>query len=183
MRISWSILNAWERGDKDSVENMVLRLPTVRSEAMQKGIDVHEYIATNKIQVMDFFSDTTQFEGEGKNKFEAKFGEDVLVGIIDIYDPVQSFLCDFKVSKRSAGSQNESQLLLYNLLLGLAGEKMVDTGYMIQIDPNREISDVQVLSYAKHYIADKDDLDDIYFWMKRSVREIKDYFLELGVEI
>lgn len=184
MRISWSILKAWKGRNYRMVEDMIFRVPTFRSEAMQKGIDVHDYIAQNDIQVMDFFKDTTINEKDKRTKFEAKLGNDVLVGILDFYDPVEGFLGDYKVSKSSASSQDKTQLFVYNILLDLAGQKTCKDGYIVQIDPAREISDVKVLTYAKYDISNNEQLAKVYDWIKKSVVEIRDYFKkELGVEI
>lgn len=160
------------------VEDIVFRLPSFKSEAMQKGIDVHDYIAENNIKVMDFFTDTTINEKDKQTKFEAKIGKDTLVGILDFYDPVQKFLGDYKVSKASASSQDKTQLFVYNILLDLAGKEICKKGYIIQLDPTREISDVQVLTYAFYSIDDNEELAKVMDWIKKSIVEIKDYFRE-----
>jgi len=171
MRISWSLLKAWSGKNYQMVEDILFRLPSFQSEAMKKGSDVHEYIAENKLDVLDFYTEQTLYE----KKFVIPHGEDTFVCILDTYDPEQKFMVDYKVSKSSANSQDKRQLYMYNYLLGLAGEPTCEKGYMVQLKPDNDIEDVEVLSIAEYNISNTEEIEK---WIEKNVEELKLYVKE-----
>lgn len=178
MRISWSLLKAFESKNYEQVEAMLFGLPSKSTEAMKKGSDVHEYIARNEVKVMDIYDkDTTQFEDKknGINYFVLDYGKDKLVCVIDTLDVDQGFIVDYKVSKSGAGSQDKRQLFMYNWILSLAKLGKCKDGYMVQIDPSREVEDVEVLSIARY---DIEDCEFIKKWVDDTVAEIKSWAVE-----
>lgn len=126
LKVSWSVLSAWQSGDQDRAIQMIAGLSTPTNAAMERGKRLHAIVAKNKLKLIPDISDSAVFEGEvnGKriNYFQVSINEWLdLSLVIDVLDKQNELLIDWKASKKRSTEQNKLQLYLYALALNILG--------------------------------------------------------------
>lgn len=132
---SWSILNAWSKGNFDMVTKMLMRIQDT-DMYMEDGIRIHEIIAKKKLILLPpRFQDkeTGQWEDKEKgiNTWTTTNTKPIEVFdwlnmsmIVDYLDPVKGVLIDWKSGSRKSSEHSKMQLYVYAYLLSLIGIKI-----------------------------------------------------------
>lgn len=88
MKISWTIINNWEKGYKDRAVDAYLGVPIEENEQMQLGKEIHLEISSKELKLVKELRDAEQVEFEdfdpAKKKWKNFFKRDI--GQVPIYD-------------------------------------------------------------------------------------------------
>lgn len=120
LRVSYSILNAWDQGNKQQAIDAFLHKPMRPSKAMEMGTKYHQdwskYVLSQK-KLPEEFGGFSLSEPVSEVKIVRELPQAVqLVGIVDLYD--KPTIYEFKTGRRSASSYALSkQHMVYHLLL------------------------------------------------------------------
>jgi len=133
IRLSWSLYKNWARGDYINVWKYLLGMETVKSDALQKGKVVHQYIEETNIpsKVKYILGDSfINNDISQEKKIEVNMNGYVVVGVIDLL--ISDYVVDWKT-----GSLNgyASQLKLYSWLVKKALGRKINHGLLVQIIP------------------------------------------------
>lgn len=152
MRYNWSILS--KANNAKAVLDYYGGQDGYKSKAMEDGIELHDKIATERLEIIPMKS--PKFEVH----LEAEYEGDVISGYIDVL--CEDMIIDWKLSAKNAGSHNIMQLDFYNWLLKLAGIEQRKYGMIVQVN-----KDLEVLSKAmKELEVDTED------WFRRQRTKI-----------
>ncbi len=147
MRLSYSIYNAWRKGDRDNAIRMMLHLPIEVSPyvqgAMDRGSDVHKRIEITKDILLPSFqspSDIYEYRFDdvdnGGLLVGQVDGEDIrMVGVADILNAETHTVIDWKcpIKIKSASTFNVEQLYMMGLLASYVGIE-IQRGIIATID-------------------------------------------------
>lgn len=133
MRYNWSILS--KAGSTKAVLDYYSGLDGYKSKAMEDGIELHDKIATERLELVPM--QNPKFEVH----LEAEYEGDVISGYIDVL--CDDMIIDWKLSVKNAGGHDMWQLDFYNWLLKLVKIKQRKYGMIVQIN-----KDLEVLSKA-----------------------------------
>lgn len=138
LRVSWSILEAWARGDQQAVISRLNGLSWSSNEAMEIGLAAHKVVSQNGILHEEIKPDALYEKvneaGENSNKFVVEL-EDwlTLSGIPDIKVPSTKTIIDAKTGNRKSFRHKPMQIYLYAYALEKLGEDY-NRGIILKID-------------------------------------------------
>lgn len=124
IKLSWSIISSWSAGRKDDAIKMLMGMGIEETVFMSEGKRIHEAISSKKLRILPFIKDTSIYEGNGDNRSERVNYFRVPVFewldmsmIIDVLDPEEKFIIDWKSGNRKSTQHNKMQLYVYAYLL------------------------------------------------------------------
>lgn len=124
IKLSWSIISSWSAGRKDDAIKMLMGADIEQTLYMAEGKRIHELISDKKLRLLPFIKDTSIYEGNGDNRSERLNYFRVPVFewldmsmIIDVLDPIEKFIIDWKTGTRKSTQHNKMQLYVYSYLL------------------------------------------------------------------
>ena len=179
-RVSYSLLDTWERGKPDDVIDMYfklgLRQPT---KAMEDGKRIHEEIEDH-ITMYNCFP-TYLFEGgltlpEPEKKLEVSYNDMFdLVGVIDCIDYVSKTMYEFKTGVQNSTDYARShQIPLYFLLCDMSYIE-VEKAYIIHYNQHTDNKDFTIVWNGK------DKLDQARNYVDSVAPEIYYFFQSEGL--
>ena len=149
LRISYTLLSYWNRGDIDGAVGYYLKLgKELRTKAIEEGKSYDEVM----LEIVDKEKRLPREMGNIKFKDPKTHLKIVvpynelfdLVGVLDIYDPPIVYEFKTGTSKDSADYASDFQVDLYFLLLVLA-KMPVDRGYILHYDQAHRSFDKSLL--------------------------------------
>lgn len=124
IKLSWSIISAWSSGRKDDAIKMIMGDTVAENIYMTEGKRIHKIISDKKLRLLPFIKDTAIFESDGDviegriNYFKVNVFDWLDMGmIIDVLDPVEKIIIDWKSGSRKSSEHNKMQLYVYAYLL------------------------------------------------------------------
>lgn len=172
IRLSYSILNAWSRGDYENALNMYFRKPTPTTPAMELGKKYHceweNYIIKNQ-RIPKIFGHDKLNNPQPEVKIEKDLNDWLqIVGVIDLYEPDTLTGRDWKSGTTEVNQYaNGYQHKFYQILI----PKMQQFYYHSFNPYNNEVST------AKIYLTNN-TLQDGVEWVVTFASEIKNYLEE-----
>lgn len=161
LRVSWTILSTWSKGDRDTAVKMIAGLPTPTNEYMERGKRIHNVISENKIKLIDEISDEAIFEDfrpdekVWTNYFKVPITEWLdLSLVIDVLDPSNHLIIDWKASSRRSSEHNKMQIYMYALAMHLEGHD-IDYGIFATVDEAKSDGGIFCREYTKFKINDE----------------------------
>lgn len=138
LRVSWSLLEAWARGDQQAVISRLNGLSWASNEAMEIGRKAHEVVSQNGILHNEIKADALYEKvneaGENSNKFVVELADWLtLSGIPDIKIPSTKTIIDAKTGNRKSFRYKPMQLYIYAYALEKLGESY-NRGIILKID-------------------------------------------------
>jgi hypothetical protein len=125
IEIHYSMCKAYLRGNIEDVANMYYGLPTYSSDAMKKGIKIHEKISSEKLRL---FEDMGECDWEFKK--EKKISDRITyVGTVDCIDWSNHIIYDWKSGTTDVTKIDPMQLYCYSLLFD-----NIQKGRMVKVD-------------------------------------------------
>jgi len=135
LKVSWSILNAWSSGRRDEAMKMLAGIETIQTPAMKRGSKLHDYIASRKLKLIPEISDKAIFEDiqPEKSIWTNYFRVDLtdwlkLSMVVDVYDPENKLIIDWKSGSRRSTEHNKMQIYLYALGTEIATGTKIERG-------------------------------------------------------
>lgn len=145
MRVSWSILSAWARGDTQAALDMLEEDGLPPTPAMLEGQRIHGWIAQEKMRLLPGMDDTFVWEGaehHGAGYFKVPLMPGVeLSGKVDAYSVERGWIVDWKSGNTPAGSQDPRQIYLYHYLLKTALGKDFSLGAFVRVSGQADVVD------------------------------------------
>ena len=177
LRLSFSLISAWERGDVDGAVNTYLHLDSQATPQMIEGRELHEKIAKHIEETGNFpkwFFEYPLVKPEAEKEVVVSYNELFdLKCVIDCLDTPLMFEYKTGVTD-SLGWARTNQVPLYFLICELAGIP-VDSAFVIRFDQYANNSDFTV-------VHNNPELRDSARNVIDSVGpEIFSYFLESGI--
>lgn len=176
MRVSWSILNAWARGDKEGAMSMLLGESIPPTPAMLEGQRVHGWVAQEKMKLLPFMDDTFVWEGpehHGAGYFRVEFLPNYqLSGKVDAYSIERGWLIDWKTGKTPSSTQDPRQLHLYHFLLKQSLGATFHSGAIAHIS-----SEAKVLDWTRVQLSEG-KATDAAAWAMETIGEIKAHLVD-----
>ncbi len=128
IKVSWSALSAWSAGRKDDAAKMLAGVDIAGNAAMARGKKIHETISKHKLPLIPEVANGAIFE-DMENGINAWTGENAiqindwlrLSLIIDVLDPVEGVIVDWKASRLRSSEHNKMQIYLYALAMNKLG--------------------------------------------------------------
>lgn len=149
IRLSYSLLSTWARGDVDRAVSTYFHLNDYTSPELEDGIKFHEdiglYITQNEKLPEWLLSEPTS-EVESEQEIIVEYNEmfDIKT-IFDAYEPLRARLYEFKSGVRPSSEWARSfQLPLYFLTAEIAGIP-IDMAYLIHYNQYRDEKDLTVV--------------------------------------
>jgi len=147
MRVSWSILNAWARGDRDNACRMLAGIETEKTPAMERGIRLHRTIAENKMKLIPIISKNAVFEGVNDysgvriNYYRVALNDWLYLSlVVDVLDEDNNLIIDWKASRKKSTEHSKMQIYLYALALSkLPVPKKIKYGVYATVKENGKI--------------------------------------------
>lgn len=179
IRMSYSLLDRWLRGDKEGAVATYLRTPVKMTPAMKDGIEfdksVKECIRTLKDipQLKDVvYPLDTMPDVKLMNSFP---GFD-LSGELDAYSKEKGIIFEFKCSRiYDSGDYADSYQLPTYFLLCKKNNLPVEKGIVYRYNPVQKTFDLSILYYSERKVM---EMESLY---KKVAPEIEAYFKEEGV--
>lgn len=179
IRMSYSLLDRWLRGDKTGAIAMYLRTPIKKTQAMEEGIAFDKKVKgllVKNLVVPELggqkFPPDTVVDLTLMNSYP---GFDIK-GELDAYSKMEATIIEFKCSKiYDSGDYADSYQLPTYFLLARKNNLPVEKGIVIRYDPVRKMFDTSILYCSQKRI---DTVENIY---RKVAPEIEAYFKEEGV--
>ena len=145
IKLSWTILNTWAKGDHAGAIKTLMGLGIPENEAMREGKQMHEAISTNKLKLLDFMPDNCIFEkvapekNDWTNYFHADINEWLTLSMVaDVIFPLPNKtwgVIDWKSGRQKSSEVSKMQVYLYGLIMDrMKYPKTVTEGYIAHID-------------------------------------------------
>lgn len=156
IKLSWSILNAWTRGDKDAAIGMIYGKKIPETPAMANGSRVHELISTQRLRLLPCIDDTYVFEDiepdahRWVNYFKINIYPWLDLSMrIDVLSRERGVVIDWKTGKHSSADADPMQIYLYAIALEKIGVP-INTGIMAKVNDDVTLSDYTVIKIGPH---------------------------------
>lgn len=179
LRLSYSLLNTWKRGDKQGTLNQYLGIQMIPTKQMELGTKFDKYID-------DFVTKNKQLPPEfGGDKLDQPICQQTIVvkgydnefdlkGKLDIGMPKELIEVKCSASMDSAEYSDTGQLDFYFLLGELSGQHF-EKGWLYRFDPTHRTYDTSLIWNGKRRIEKAKEMINKYG------QEIKNYFIQQGV--
>ncbi len=118
IKVSWSILNAWSKGNKDEAIKSMAGIESEKNIYMERGVDIHKIISENKLRLIPELTEAATFEDKekGVNYFIVDINDWLRLSlVIDVIDRVPELIVDWKASKLRSTEHNKLQIYIYAL--------------------------------------------------------------------
>jgi len=146
LKVSWSILNAWAKGDKDGALGMIFGRQIVETPAMAEGKRIHKAIARERLPLLPFMDHTYIFEDirpddhVWQNYFRVTLSPWLDLSMVaDVISLERGVVIDWKTGKTDVTAQDPMQLYIYSHAIG------IDTGATFGIGIIAKVSSDLVL--------------------------------------
>jgi hypothetical protein len=194
LKLSWSKISAWSRGDKDGLYKMLAGLETEVTPAMEHGRRVHKKIASlpfTKQQALlpNIITETSEFEdfrpedGVFKNYLKVELNDWLVFSMVaDVIDPKERFILDWKTGSRNSNEHNKLQVYVYAMIAMMANKGLnIEHGYIAKVRETTEgavivenysdyIITPEKLELAANYI--QSNAQEIYNWINQEPQRI-----------
>lgn len=136
LRVSYSLLYLWNRGDIDGAVSTYFRTPRDVSDQIQQGKDIHEEIAKH-IEVYNTFPDWF-FKHELKlpeteKKIIVPYNEMFdLSAVFDCYDSLQTLLFEYKTGVSDSLEWTRTFQLPFYFLVGELSSTPIERAFLIR---------------------------------------------------
>lgn len=189
LKVSWTILNTWDRGYKDDAIKMLAGISMEPTPAMERGKKIHKIIADHKLNLLPeeisdqaIFEDIRPDDRSWVNYFRVSLNEWLdLSLVIDVLDVKNRIIVDWKASKRRSTQHKKTQIYLYALAMLCEGHK-IDYGIFATVDQAKSDDGVFCREYSKFKIS-KDKLLDAYDFAETLGSEIYSELHDVDLEV
>lgn len=161
LKVSWTILSTWSKGDRDTAIQMIAGIPTPTNKYMERGKELHNIVSVNRLKLIPEISDTAIFEDirpEEKvwvNYFKVSINEWLdLSLVVDVLDTQNKLIIDWKASSRRSTEHNKLQIYLYALAMKLEGYD-IEHGIFATIDKDKQHDAVYCKEYSQFKIDEE----------------------------
>jgi hypothetical protein len=129
-KLSWSIMNTWDRGDREGALDMMAGKSLPLTPAMIEGSRLHGIIAQERPRLLPIIDETFVFEGvhqrrwESPNYYRTLIAPGLIIsGMMDVISAKHGVIIDWKSGNTPITAQNPMQLYLYGAMLDREGIK------------------------------------------------------------
>lgn len=152
-KLSWSVMSAWARGDREQALAS-LRGETIPMTApMLEGQRLHGIIAQNELLLLPMMDSSYRFEGVhanhrlSPNYYQTLVAPGLIVsGIMDVISEKHRMIIDWKASEGTG--QDKRQLELYGAMLDWEGIKM-EVGILARVKAAPAPELVELINYDR----------------------------------
>lgn len=171
LSLSWTTLSLWATNQKEQALSRIAGMETVTTAAMVDGRDIHAEVAKNKLKLIPELSDAAIYEnnevGEKEtwvNYFEVQILPHIkLKLVIDVLDPQEGIIVDWKTGKRNSYENNKMQIYIYALAVKKLGIADINRGIFAHIYKNYDYDTIHCIDYSIFKInQEKLDLAENY---------------------
>jgi len=124
MKVSWSILSQWSKGNHDEALLAINGVQQEENVYMQYGKKIHKAISDKKMKLIPEIKDTAIFENiiPEESKWQNYFRADIddwleMSMVADVVDPIEGLVCDWKTGYQKSVEHNKLQIYIYAYIL------------------------------------------------------------------
>lgn len=153
LRLSYTILNLWQRGLRDKAIETIFKLEEEPSQAIFEGKAIDELLNEKIIKekkLPSFFSDLPLKNPIPQLKLETDYGMFTIVGVLDCYD--EGTIYEFKTGKIPSNVYAQGNQIAVYTFLATRNLYPVERIYVFRYDQSSDKSDATMVWFSQSLI-------------------------------
>lgn len=164
IRLSYTIVNLWIRGELEELARTILHLPRETSQNQLNGLEFEKMVfdtVKREKRLPEALGGLKMASAEIQKKIVVSYNSLAdLVGVMDLYDGNEQVIYEIKYSKSSSADWlNTPQLPFYFLLCTMAGLK-VKKGIVYSFNPSSSDYDTSILYFSQRKVLEAKNIID-----------------------